>query len=143
MPASAEGRTLSVTEAGSPAVEVKDVLVGEVWIGSGQSNMQWSVAQTRKEDQDIAAAGPVPLLRLFDVPRVLNHVRQETVNAKWTPATPETAQGFSAVGYFFGKQLADELKVPVGIIHSSWGGSRIEPWWAEEGLAGHPGTRRY
>ena len=135
MPANAEGRVLSVTEAGSPALEVKDLLVGEVWIGSGQSNMQWTIAQTRKEDQELAASGTVPLLRLFDVPRVLNHARQETVTAKWTPATPETARGFSAVGYFFGRQLAEELKIPVGIIHSSWGGSRIEPWWAEEGLA--------
>ena len=136
MPASAEGRTLTVTEAGSPAVEVKDVLVGEVWIGSGQSNMQWNVGSTRPEDQAIANAGPVPLLHLFDVPRVLSNSRQETVNAKWTPATPETARDFSAVAYFFGKQLAGELKIPVGIIHSSWGGSRIEPWWAEEGLEG-------
>lgn len=136
MPASAESRPLSITEAGTPAVEVKDVLVGEVWLGSGQSNMQWNIASVRPEDQAIANAGPVPLLRLFDVPRVLNHARQETVNAKWTPATPETAREFSAVGYFFGKQLAEELKIPIGIIHSSWGGSRIEPWWAEEGLEG-------
>ena len=136
MPASAESRTLTVTGDGAPPLEVKDLLVGEVWLGSGQSNMQWSIAQTRQEDQDLAAAGPVPLLRLFQVPRILNHSRQETVSAKWTTATPETARDFSAVGYFFGKQLAKELKIPIGIIHSSWGGSRIEPWWAEEGLAG-------
>jgi len=136
MPASAEGRMLAVTEEGTPALEVKDVLVGEVWIGSGQSNMQWDVASSRPEDQAIANAGPVPLLRLFDVPRVLNNTRQETVNAKWTPANPQTARNFSAVAYFFGKQLAEELKIPVGMIHSSWGGSRIEPWWAEEGLEG-------
>ena len=136
MPTSAESRILSATEEGSPPLEVKDLLVGEVWLGSGQSNMQWSIAQTRKEDQDLAAAGPVPLLRLFQVPRILNHSRQESVTAKWTPATPETAKDFSAVGYFFGKQLAEELKIPIGIIHSSWGGSRIEPWWAEEGLEG-------
>jgi sialate O-acetylesterase len=136
--ATAESRTMSITEDGSPPLEVKDLLVGEVWLGSGQSNMQWSIAQTRKEDQDAAAAGPVPLLRLFQVPRILNHARQESADAKWTSATPETARGFSAVGYFFGKQLAEELKIPVGIIHSSWGGSRIEPWWAEEGLAGIP-----
>lgn len=136
MPANAEGRTMTVTEEGLAPVEVKDLLVGEVWLGSGQSNMQWEVARTRKEDQEIAAAGPVPLLRLFDVPRTLNHARQEKVNARWTPATPETAKSFSAVGYFFGKQLTEELKIPIGIIHSSWGGSRIEPWWAEEGLAG-------
>lgn len=136
MPASAEGRVLKVTESGAPPTEVKDILVGEVWLGSGQSNMQWSIAQTRKEDQDEAAAGPVPLLRLFDVPRTLQHARQESVAANWKPATPETVRTFSAVGYFFGKQLANELKIPVGIIHSSWGGSRIEPWWAEEGLEG-------
>lgn len=136
MPANVEGRTLTVTEEGLAPVEVKDLLVGEVWIGSGQSNMQWEISRTRQEDQEIAAAGPVPLMRLFDVPRTLSNTRKETVDAKWTPATPETAKGFSAVGYFFGKQLAEELKIPIGIIHSSWGGSRIEPWWAEEGLAG-------
>lgn len=138
MPASPENRNLTIAEAGAPTLEIKDILVGEVWLGSGQSNMQWSIAQARKEDQELAAAGPVPLLRLFDVPRVLSHARQETANAKWTPANPETAKGFSAVGYFFGKLLAEELEVPVGIIHSSWGGSKIEPWWAEEGLEGIP-----
>jgi sialate O-acetylesterase len=138
MPASAEGRTLTIAENASPALEIKDVLVGEVWLGSGQSNMQWSIAQVRQEDQDLAAAGPVPLLRLFQVPRTLNHARQETVKAAWTPASPETTRGFSAVAYFFGRKLAEELKIPVGIIHSSWGGSRIEPWWAEEGLVGIP-----
>ena len=136
MQASAEGRTLTATETGLPALEVKDLLVGEVWLASGQSNMQWSIKQVRQEDQAIAAKGPVPLLRLFQVPLVVSNFRQETVDAKWTPATPETAKDFSAIGYFFGKLLTEELKVPVGIIHSSWGGSRIEPWWAEEGLVG-------
>lgn len=136
MKVSAENRTMTVTEAGLPAVEVKDLLVGEVWLGSGQSNMEWSISKARKEDQDEAAAGPVPMLRLFNVPKVLSNSRQETVKAKWTAATPETARTFSAIAYLFGKKLAEELKVPVGIIHSSWGGSRIEPWWAEEGLEG-------
>lgn len=136
MPASTESRTLTVTEAGLPAVEVKDLLVGEVWLASGQSNMEWRINQTRKEDQAIAASGPVPMMRLFQVPKVLNYSRQETVNAKWVPATPENAATFSAVGYFFGKRIAEELKIPVGIVSSAWGGSRIEPWWAEEGLDG-------
>jgi sialate O-acetylesterase len=136
MPASAEGRTLSVTEAGLPAVEIPDLLVGEVWLASGQSNMQWAITQSRESDKTAAAAGPVKLMRIFQAPRALNHARLETLSAKWTETTPETAKGFSAVGYFFGKKLTEELKVPVGIIHSSWGGSRIEPWWAEEGLEG-------
>jgi sialate O-acetylesterase len=135
---SAAGRNLTISGDGSPQLEIKDVVVGEVWLGSGQSNMQWSITQSRKEDQTLAADGPVPLLRLFDVPRVLSHSRKDTVTARWSPATPETAKSFSAVGYFFGRRLAEELKVPIGIIHSSWGGSRIEPWWAEEGLEGIP-----
>lgn len=135
MSANAESRTLTVTETGSPPVEVKDVLVGEVWLGSGQSNMEWSVSATRPEDQQIAASGPVPLLRLFQIPKAVSYQRQEKVNAKWTPANPETVKGFSAVAYFYGRQLSEELKVPVGMIHSSWGGSRIEPWLAEEGVA--------
>lgn len=136
MPASTDGRVLSAKENDGAPLEVKDVLVGEVWLGSGQSNMQWEVSQTRREDQELAASGPVPLLRLFDVPRELSHARRDTVKAKWQPATPETARGFSAVSYFFGRRLAEDLKIPVGMIHSSWGGSRIEPWWAEEGLDG-------
>lgn len=138
MTASAEGRTLVVRVDGGAAVEVGDVVVGEVWLASGQSNMQWSIAQSRKEDQEAAADGPVPLLRFFQVPRRLSHWRQETVDARWQPATPETARDFSAVGYFFGRRLTEELGVPIGIIHSSWGGSRIEPWWAEEGLEDVP-----
>ena len=98
MQASAEGRTLTATETGLPALEVKDLLVGEVWLASGQSNMQWSIKQVRQEDQAIAAKGPVPLLRLFQVPLVVSNFRQETVDAKWTPATPETAKDFSAIG---------------------------------------------
>lgn len=135
MPASAESRTMSVTEAGLPAVEVKDLLVGEVWLASGQSNMEFTIKQTRKEDQE-AAANPVPLIRLFQVPKVVNSIRQDTVSASWTATTPDAVKNFSAVAYFFGKQLTEELKIPVGLIHSSWGGSRIEPWWAEEGLEG-------
>lgn len=136
MPADANARTMSVTEDGLPPVEIRDLLVGEVWLASGQSNMQWEISRSRKEDQEIAAAGPVPLMRLFQVPQALDSARRDTVAAKWTPATPESARNFSAVAYFFGRRLADELKVPVGIVHSSWGGSRIEPWWAEEGLEG-------
>jgi sialate O-acetylesterase len=132
--ASAEGRTLSVTEDGLPATEVKNVLVGEVWLGSGQSNMEWTVGSTTEENKAVAAKGPVPLLRLFQVPKKVDNRRQDTVIAKWTEANPQTAPGFSAVGYFFGKFLTEELNIPVGIIHSSWGGSRIEPWWADEGL---------
>ncbi|MBK1882981.1 hypothetical protein JIN85_11180 [Luteolibacter pohnpeiensis] len=136
--ADAHGQTLSVTEAGSPATEIGDILVGEVWLCSGQSNMEFGVNNTPPNEQAIAKEGTVELLRLFQVPRKVSNVRQETVDAKWTHASPEAAMNFSAVGYFFGKMLSEKLHVPVGMIHSSWGGSRIEPWWAEEGLAEVP-----
>jgi sialate O-acetylesterase len=138
LPASAESRTMEVSEEGGPPVIVKDILVGEVWLASGQSNMEFKINQTRPEDLAIANAGLVPLLRLFQVPKKLSATRLDEVEGNWQPATPESSQDFSAVGYFFGKRIAEELHVPVGIIHSSWGGSRIEPWFADEGLEGIP-----
>jgi len=134
--ASLENRVMTVTETGLPPVEVKDVLVGEVWLASGQSNMEWTVNKTVAEDQAIAAKGPVPLLRLFQVKKAVSGQRQDSLTGKWEMATPETALSFSAIGYFFGKLISEELNVPVGVIDSSWGGSRIEPWLAEEGFPG-------
>jgi sialate O-acetylesterase len=136
MPASAEGRVLEAAEENGHRVELKDVLVGEVWLASGQSNMEWSIGAARKEDQDIAKSGPVPLLRLITVPKKLSPYRLDDFDGKWSPATPETAMPFSAVAYFFGRKLTEELGIPVGMIHSSWGGSRIEPWLADEGFEG-------
>ena len=136
MPASAEGRVLEAAEENGHRVELKDVLVGEVWLASGQSNMEWSIGASRKEDQDIAKSGPVPLLRLITVPKKVSPYRLDDFEGKWAPATPETAMPFSAVAYFFGRKLTEELGVPVGLIHSSWGGSRIEPWLADEGFEG-------
>ncbi len=138
MPASAENRTLEAAEQDGNRVEVKDVLVGEVWLASGQSNMQWNITQSRPEDQEIAKAGPVPLLRLFQVPNKLSAYRLDDVEANWTHADPERSLHFSAVAWFFGRKLTEELGVPVGMINSSWGGSRIEPWFADEGLADVP-----
>jgi len=135
MPASAEGRILEASEEGGNRIEVKDILVGEVWLASGQSNMEWAVGGARQEDQDIAKSGPVPLLRLLTVPKKVAPYRLDDFEGAWQPATPETVPGFSAVAYFFGRRLTEELGIPVGLIHSSWGGSRIEPWLAEEGLA--------
>ncbi|MDB6078832.1 MAG: type domain protein [Akkermansiaceae bacterium] len=138
MPANAQGQNLEVSEAGAAPVTIKDVLIGEVWLASGQSNMEFAVAQTRTVDQEIAKSGPVPLLRLFQVQRNTSAYRQDDLRGAWEAATPETCQRFSAVGYFFGRRLTEELKVPVGIIHASWGGSRIEPWFADEGFEGVP-----
>ena len=131
MDAEAEPRVMTVT-SGEDTLEVADVLVGEVWLASGQSNMGWQIRQSREEDQEMAAERPVPGLRVFTVPQRLNHERQFTVDGEWTHATPETAPRLTAVGYFFGRKLVEELGVPVGIVNSSWGGSTIAPWIDDE-----------
>jgi sialate O-acetylesterase len=138
MPASVENRELTATEEKSNTVTIKNILVGEIWLASGQSNMEWIVENCRAEDKKIASSAPSIPMRLMSVPHVLSSTRQENIVASWVAATPETAKGFSAVGYFFGKKIAEEIKVPVGIINSSWGGSRIEPWFAEEGFKDVP-----
>jgi sialate O-acetylesterase len=141
LPASAEGRVLEVQEEGGAKLEVKDLLVGEVWLASGQSNMEWPISRSRPEDQAAAAAGPLPLLRVLTVPKKLSAYRLDDFDGRWQPATPDSVRHFSAVAYFFGRRLTEELGVPVGMIHSSWGGSRIEPWLADEGLADIPDLR--
>ncbi len=106
---------------------VTDILVGEVWVCSGQSNMQWPVNSATDADLEKAAAN-FPNLRLITVPQVGTQEEQADFDGQWEPATPETVGDFSAVGYFFGRQLHQTLGVPVGLIDNSWGGSSAEAW---------------
>ena len=105
-----------------------DVLVGEVWVCSGQSNMQWSVDRATDPDLERLAAKH-PNLRMINFPQI---GVQEPIwshdDRQWQVCTPETVGGFSAVGYFFGRQLLDTLDVPVGMINNAWGGSACEAW---------------
>lgn len=138
MAASAEGRPMKVQEVGGNEVTVQDVLVGEVWLASGQSNMEWAIAASQEADKAAATGTPLPQVRMIKVPKKVTHARQEDFVGQWDQATPDKVMGFSAVGYFFARQLHEQLKVPVGIINSSWGGTRIDPWLAEEGFAKVP-----
>ena len=104
MAASDVSRELKVAEVGANEIVVKDVLVGEVWLASGQSNMEWTVNSARAEDKALAAT-PLPNLRMITVPKKVTHARQDDVVAKWAQATPEIVMSFSAVGYFFGRNL--------------------------------------
>jgi sialate O-acetylesterase len=113
--------------AGPKDVEVKDVLVGDVWICSGQSNMEWGVASSNNSAKEIASADH-PRIRLFSVPKKIALEPTETVESSWQVCSPESVPGFSAVGYFFGRELERELGVPIGLIHSSWGGTVAEAW---------------
>jgi sialate O-acetylesterase len=116
------------------SVTVRDVLVGEVWVCSGQSNMEWPLSLTDGAPAEVAASAD-PQLRMFTVTkRVANAPQDEVAGGKWQAAAPDTSPGFSAVGYYFAKALRQSRKVPVGMIHTSWGGTRIETWISRASL---------
>ncbi len=125
VPASAKPAVLEIT--GSSARQLKDVLVGEVWICSGQSNMRWTVSNSWDSDLEIASAKH-PRIRLLHVPNVGTQEPQTDFDANWQVCTPETVGGFSAVGFFYGRILHQILDVPVGLINNAWGGSAAEAW---------------
>ncbi len=114
--------------------QVKDVLVGDVWVASGQSNMEWQVASSLNAEAEIAAAND-RMIRQFYVPHMWSSTPVDTVvGGPWTYALPDTVGTFSAVAYFFARELRKSVDVPIGILHTSWGGSRIEPWMSMEAL---------
>jgi sialate O-acetylesterase len=122
------GGPFTVTVAGENTIEYTDVLSGDVWLCSGQSNMAMTVRSSANADEEIAAAN-YPRIRLMKVANVTANAPQEDCRiSAWAPCTPDTARNFSAAGYYFGRKLHRELDVPVGLINSSWGGTGIEAW---------------
>lgn len=121
--------------SGKNDIAIGDVLVGEVWICSGQSNMQWPVQRTENADLAYAAAN-YPQVRMINFPQVgsQNPIWSHDQRT-WAVCTPETVPNFSAVGYFFGRQLHQTLDVPVGMINNAWGGSAVEAWIQRDLLA--------
>ena len=130
------GTASSMTIAGVNTITIADVLVGDVWIGSGQSNMEWPVKLSDNAATEIAAA-TFSEIRLFHVPRKTSAVPVDDVEARWVVCTPEDVAAFSAVLYYFGRQMHQDLKVPIGLIHSSWGGTPIASWISGPSLAGN------
>jgi len=126
-----------LTVEGTNKLEVKDVLVGEVWICSGQSNMAWTLAKAHNA-AEVVPASANPNIRLFKVPGNPQDEPQHDVKAKWEACTPESSPGFSAVGYFFGRDLQKALGVPVGLIGSSVGGTPAQAWMSRAALEGTP-----
>lgn len=114
-------------------VELQNVLVGEVWICSGQSNMEWSLRASANAKEAIAAAKD-PMLRLFRVPHTVALTPKTTVKGVWKECTPETVPDFSAVAYYFGKHLREHREVPVGLIETAWGGTVAEAWTSKPAL---------
>ena len=114
---------------GKNEIKLVDVLIGEVWVASGQSNMEWSVSNSNNPKDEIAAA-KYPNIRLFHVRKVpaVTPANEVVLDRDWSECSPETIANFSAVAYFFGREIHKELNVPVGLINTSWGGTAIEPW---------------
>jgi len=131
------GGPLELTVEGKNKLSFGDVLVGEVWICSGQSNMQFSVSSSIDGDLEALTADR-PQIRLITVPQVGTQEPQRDFRGAWQVCSPETVGDFSAVGYVFGRQLQEALKVPVGLIDNSWGGSACEAWIPRDRLAADP-----
>ena len=130
--------TINIITSDSTIV-LNDVLFGEVWLASGQSNMQmplkgWPPNDAIKDSENEIASSENSNIRMFTLPRTLSVVPLEDIEGQWVASSPETAGDFSATAYFFAKRLQNELKVPIGIIHSSWGGTPAEAWTSEDNL---------
>ena len=134
-------KPVELTVAGKNTIKLTNILIGEVWAGSGQSNMQWSVSVSTNKDEEIKSAKH-PSIRLFLVPLRLSPNPLDDVEAKWVECTPETVPPFSAALYFFGREIHKTLGVPVGLIAVSWGGSRIESWINRDGYAAQPALKK-
>jgi len=128
------GGPATMSIKGKNTITLEDVLVGEVWICSGQSNMQWPVGATNDADLEIASA-KYPRIRLISVPQLGTQEPQKDFRGHWRACGPDTVGGFSAVGYLFGRQLHQILDVPIGLINDSWGGSACEAWIRRDLLA--------
>ena len=124
------GGPYTVTVMGSNTIVLDNVLIGEVWIGSGQSNMEWSPSHGTPIDnvEEEIKNGNHPEIRLFHVEKSTSETRQDNLFGTWEVCTSETMKTFSSTAYFFGRELQAKLGVPIGLIHSSWGGTGVEPW---------------
>jgi sialate O-acetylesterase len=128
---SVQGPHTITIKAGDETEIIEDVLAGEVWICSGQSNMEWSMAASG-DGKLIMDKVNDPTIRLFDIPNSAADVPQTRGEGSWKVCNAESVRGFSAVGYFFGKKLNQDMNVPVGLINASWGGTPAEAWLPRE-----------
>lgn len=112
-------------------IEFNNVLIGDVWICSGQSNMEWTVSNVNNTAEEISSAN-YPQIRSFSVNKDMSFKPLNDLNGTWEICSPQTVSNFTAVGYFFARQLNRELNIPIGIINTSWGGTDIETWTSSE-----------
>ncbi len=131
------GGPFEIKVEGGNAITIHNVLVGEVWVCSGQSNMAWTVNQSSDAKREIAAADH-PKIRLFTVPNTTSSRPRDAVVGKWDECSPKSVPDFSAVAYFFGRELHEKLDVPIGLIETAWGGTPAESWTTRETMESDP-----
>ena len=139
--ASRKGSLTMTVKAGRETIRIADILVGDVWLCSGQSNMEMSVSLSADGKAEIKAANH-PNIRLFNVPRPIDPIAidpQNDIVGQWQACSPETIPDFSAVGYYFGREIHQRTNVPIGLINSSYGGTIIETWTRQEEISRLPG----
>lgn len=144
LPAMPAGGPHTLTVKGAKgSASFKNVMIGEVWVCSGQSNMQWSVRNANDAEKEIAAADH-PNIRLFSVQlRTAASPAADVETDGWQVCSPKSIPGFSAVGYYYGRELNSKLDVPIGLINTSWGGTLIEPWTPPIGFARTPKVSKF
>ncbi|NDV68209.1 sialate O-acetylesterase [Dysgonomonas sp. 25] len=130
-PMQAGGPYTMVVAGKKNKIEYNNILIGEVWVCSGQSNMEWTLANAGNAEYEIRNA-TYPAVRAFNVAHEMDFSPRADLNGSWDVCSPETAGNFSAVGYFFARKLYQELNVPIGIINTSWGGTIVETWTSPE-----------
>jgi len=138
LPAMNYGGPFTMTIKGKNLVVLENILIGEVWVCSGQSNMEFNMLSVKNSDAEIAASN-YPDIRLFTVKRRISGSQQDQLEeGEWVKCSPATTPRFSAVAYFFGRELNQKLKVPIGLINTSWGGTVAETWTSEQMIAQNP-----
>jgi sialate O-acetylesterase len=138
IPTPAAGGPYTITLKGWSTVVLENVMIGEVWVCSGQSNMEWSSWNNNKQIIDEIPRSQNNNIRLFHISRGTSNYPQDDCVAKWEVCGPETLKGFSAVGYFFGKKLNQDMNVPIGLIEAAWGGTPAEVWTPADVIFGDP-----
>ena len=136
------GGPFTLTLTGDNTVTVNNVLVGEVWICSGQSNMEWPFTDTANAVEEGPKAN-YPKIRMFTVAQKTSFQPLPEAPGTWVECSPEKVGGFSAVGYFFARDLYQKLGIPIGMIHTSWGGTPAQAWTSIEGLKKNPELKSY
>ncbi len=133
------GGPYTMSVSGSNTISIQDIYAGEVWICSGQSNMKWTVRNSQNAEEEIANA-QYPLIRHFNVPRIIATTTQDKISdtTVWEICSPETVGDFTAVGYFFARDLYKNLSVPIGLINTTWGGTEVEAWTSAKAIRTTP-----